>query len=214
MNRKSNSNEYELLQRRIETLKENFGFHQSSLIMQNPAEELTPKHEDMLRGLILLCHAEFENYFESVAIKLIDNAELVFNNSDITDNNLISLSKKAINELREIIKGNNGIKKDSIKKMFTPLGYSISDDFDGLLITDLDSFGTKRGAIAHTSTIGTNRQLDKMSTMSTIRKILDAIEDFENVIKSKAPLFFETPISELDLDTNSNESTLEVSLNS
>ena len=36
---------------------------------------ITSLQADRLRGLRLLCHAEFEDYFESVALRLLNAAE-------------------------------------------------------------------------------------------------------------------------------------------
>lgn len=68
MSGQKKSKEYKYLERRISQIEKNFKFNQS-------INGITSLQADRLRGLRLLCHAEFEDYFESVALRMLDVAE-------------------------------------------------------------------------------------------------------------------------------------------
>lgn len=78
------STEYKYLERRIQQLENNFDFKQS-------INGITKRQSDRLKGLRLLCHAEFEDYFESVALKLLVLAEKKWFNKRIANYHLASL---------------------------------------------------------------------------------------------------------------------------
>ena len=187
------SKEYKYLKRRILQIEKNFKFKQS-------INGITSLQEDRLRGLRLLCHAEFEDYFESVALKLLELAEKKWLERKIANYNLASLfiwhdkigknetieskARMIIAKFRKEINSNHGIKEDNIKKLFGPLGYKI-DDFDASFISTLSSFGALRGETAHTSANKTQQSLDQNTEITRINSILLGIEEFENVLNSK-----------------------------
>lgn len=184
--------EYKYLKRRIEQLKKHFNFVQS-------INGITKLQSDRLKGLRLLCHAEFEDYFESVAIQLLEKAEEKWNRQHIANYNFASLLvhhekiekmhdvetkvNKIIIDYRQLIRENHGIKEHNIKKMYEPLGYNISD-FDSIFLATLSSYGELRGEIAHSSVKHTQQSFDKNDEYDKIDKILEGILQFEDVIRS------------------------------
>ena len=64
MSGQKKSKEYKYLERRIYQIEKNFKFNQS-------INGITSLQADRLRGLRLLCHAKFEDYFESVALRIL-----------------------------------------------------------------------------------------------------------------------------------------------
>lgn len=90
---------------------------------------------------------------------------------------------KIVADYRNDVKNNHGIKEDNIKKLFQPLGYRI-DNFDALFLSTLESYGEKRGEIAHMSIKHTQQLLNKNDEYNKIEEILMGIVDFEQVIKS------------------------------
>ena len=186
------STECKYLERRIRQLERNFDFRQS-------INGITKKQSDRLKGLRLLCHAEFEDYFESVALKLLGVAEKKWVNQRIANYNLASLLvchekiekrddiqtkvHKIIIDYRQLIRDNHGIKEKNIKKMYEPLGYSIND-FDTVFLATLSSYGELRGEIAHSSIKHTQQSFDKYDELDKINKILKGIMQFEEVIHS------------------------------
>lgn len=193
MSEQKKSKEYKYLEKRIAQIKKNFKFQQS-------INGITNLQEDRLRGLILLCHAEFEDYFESVALSLLKIAEEKWNNKKIANYNLAALfmwhekftksetcETKAgmiIADFKKEVKNNNGIKEDNIRKLFGPLGYRI-DEFDATFISTLSSFGSTRGETAHTSAKKAQQSLDQSTEISRIDNLLSCISQFETVIFSK-----------------------------
>lgn len=190
MGEQRKSKEYKYLERRINQIKRNFKFSQS-------INGITSLQEDRLRGLILLCHAEIEDYFESIALRLLEIAERKWNNKKVANYNLASLfmwhekfgkntssetkSNKIINDYKFEVQHNHGIKEDNIKKLFIPLGYNI-DDFDAIFLSTLSSFGVARGVTAHTSAKKAQQSLDQNSELNRIDRLLEGIIEFEGVI--------------------------------
>lgn len=193
MSEQKKSKEYKHLEKRISQIEKNFKFNQS-------INGITNLQADRLRGLRLLCHAELEDYFESVALKLLTIAEKKWIEKKIANYNLSSLfiwhdridkndtndtkASMIIADYRKEIKSNHGIKEENIKKLFGPLGYKI-DDFDATFISTLSSFGALRGETAHTSANKTQQPLDQNTELNRIRDLLSGIEDFEDVLNSK-----------------------------
>ena len=175
MNEQMKSNEYKYLERRIAQIEKNFKFKQS-------INGITALQADRLRGLRLLCHAEFEDYFESVALRLLNVAESGWLTEKVANYNLASLfiwhekilkketyetkARMIIADFRKQINENHGIKEDNI-------------------ISSLDSFGVLRGETAHTSAKKTQQPLDQNTELTRIKDLLLGIQDFEQIIDSK-----------------------------
>lgn len=183
-----------LLEKRINNLKNSFSFKQG-------AHGPTNKQQDKLRGFVLLCHAEIEDYLESIASLLLDNAYKLwlrkrlanftltsfllrfkkeFDHTLTIDNEIYQLKKLYLEEISR----NHGIKQDNIRKMFKPLGYKIND-FSSALIAELDSLGASRGEIAHVASYRAQTLLDKETIYSKIERIISELEIFENKILEK-----------------------------
>ena len=193
MSEQKRSKEYKHLEKRISQIEKNFKFNQS-------INGITNLQADRLRGLRLLCHAELEDYFESVALKLLTKAEKRWVEKKIANYNLSSLfiwhdkidkndtndtkARMIIADYRKEIKSNHGIKEDNIKKLFGPLGYR-TDDFDSAFISTLSSFGALRGETAHMSANKTQQPLDQNTELKRIKDLLKGIADFEDVLNSK-----------------------------
>ncbi|MDK2965004.1 HEPN domain-containing protein [Lacrimispora sp.] len=193
MSEQKKSREYKYLNKRIAQIEKNFKFQQS-------INGITNLQADRLRGLRLLCHAEFEDYFESIALRLLCTAERKWTQKKSANYNLAALfmwhakidkndtyetkANMIIADFRKEIKGNHGIKEDNIKKLFVPLGYKI-DEFDATFISTLSSFGILRGETAHTSANKTQQPLDQITELNRIDNLLESIMDFEEVIFSK-----------------------------
>lgn len=192
MSQGKKTREYQYLKRRIRELERHFDFNQS-------INGITKLQSDRLRGLRLLCHAEFEDYFESIALKLLERGVKKWERRQVANYNLASLLiehnrieingsietklYKIVADYRNIVKNNHGIKGDNIKKLYQPLGYR-TEDFDALFLSTLESYGKERGEIAHMSIKHTQQLLDKNDEYNKIEEILMGIVDFEQVIKS------------------------------
>lgn len=187
------SSRHDELSIRIKKLKSVFDFKQS-------IRGITKNQEDKLRSLILLAHAEFEDYFESLALKLISDSESIWRTTHHADYYLASLfitSEKIqknetietkatylIKKYRELVEHNNGLTEEYIMHLFKPLGFD-STVFEQDYLAVLTAFGKQRGALAHTAAIRTQQQLDKQTEYERIDRVLEGIIEFENALNSK-----------------------------
>ena len=188
---------YEFLSQRINEIIENFAFK------NDPLEPPSEKEEDLIRAMIVLCHAEFEDYLEGLASRIIEHGKLMCIKQGVANRNIASLflnSDKFKNDpkLREmdirsyamkqiadfaksIQEGNHGIKSKNIENMYIPLGFSLND-FSQDFLNELDQFGYDRGKIAHLSRNKTREILDYNNEKSKILHILAEIDNFEKII--------------------------------
>lgn len=60
------------------------------------------------------------------------------------------LLNKVASDHDRVIKNNNGIRAEDLKKLFDPLGIPLTE-IDPVLVFSLDDFGKKRGTVAHGS---------------------------------------------------------------
>lgn len=67
MDKKKFSKQFNQLQVRINTIKKHFNFSPGM-------DGLTYLQSDKIRGMLLLCHAEFEAHIENLALLLVDDA--------------------------------------------------------------------------------------------------------------------------------------------
>lgn len=189
---------YNKLKQRIITIKKHFDFSPG-------INGLTSLQNDKVRSVLLLCHAEIESYIEYLALDLIDDARVKWRKNHVANYNLASLfiasvkieatqsaltkSEKMIADyIQSVQTSNHGVKEHNIKSLFGPLGYDI-DDFDSSFISTLNTFGSDRGRIAHTSAKQTSSMYDKETEYNRIDDIIKGLEDFQNVLLSKANAF-------------------------
>lgn len=129
------------------------GVNLQSLLPPDPLTHNDSKSQDIIKAYILLCHAEFEQYFESIV-----QSGLTMIESQIDSISLYNTKQKdalhySCNSSKSIIENNNGIKWSNIKKMFPIIGFDISA-IDDIYTTKLNEFGNKRGLVAHNGSTG------------------------------------------------------------
>lgn len=187
---------YIMLKKRINSLETQFN-------VESVNGDLSSEQQDLVRAFRLLCHAEIENYIEDLALMLLDKGVKTWNQNNSANYNIASLfinsnkiekekissiqekSNKLFQDYRNIVKHNNGIKEENIKKLFGPLGYGI-DDFDSVFISNLTSFGTLRGKTAHT---GAGSQIQQALNFEDekikVNHIIEGLKTFEETLYSK-----------------------------
>lgn len=196
MERKIFEVKYHQLTVRIDKIKEHFDF-------QPGINGLTPLQNDKIRGMLLLCHAEFESYIEGLALLLVNDAKEKWDRTHRANYNLSSLlvsstidakqtvetkvNKMVVDYKNQITKNNHGIKEHNIKDIFEPLGYCM-DDFDNVFIATLDSFGHDRGEVAHSSA-KTSTMYDKATEINRIDGIVRDFHDFQDALLLKSSQF-------------------------
>ncbi|WPB80535.1 HEPN domain-containing protein [Archangium violaceum] len=154
-------------------------------------------------AFVVLSHAAFEEYFESIALWVLDQSVDAWKNgrqtksvstlllhlgtrSDIKEGTPPSRSFDRIKEELEKIKGkfshqisekNHGMAQKYLMKIFYPLAIDITDD--PALLSSLDAFAKQRGAAAHKTAQGLNRQLSPQDTRIYVNDCLKLAEDMQ-----------------------------------
>lgn len=184
---------YIYLKNRIESIADTF----NALIPNDPLEQAGDEQQNLIKSYILLCHAEFEKYFEDLCLEIIRAAKTTFDTSNKTTIPLLCLSlmmkkdfnkessaKERLNKLysnyHALIKNNNGIKKNDIINMLNPICLFV-EEIPDLYLEKLDRFGKKRGDIAHNSQSSMQYRYNFRSEIADITIILD--ETLEQIDK-------------------------------
>lgn len=137
------TNEYSNLKERIEEIGNNF----QTIIDTDPIKQAEQKNQDFIRAYILLCHAEFEKYFESIVKLLYNKLNSTIGSGSFSEQELVTLNK-VIENSANITKTNNGIKISNLKKMLEPTGFDTST-IDPVYESKIGTFAGKRCEIAH-----------------------------------------------------------------
>ncbi|MFD2608555.1 HEPN domain-containing protein [Deinococcus taklimakanensis] len=127
----------------------------------------------LIRAYYILCHAEFENFFEECATLKVNSVlrdysrngkphmlllSLTFafikSDEDVLDAKRSSNMPRLLNVMRtkyqkNILETNNGIKENNLVDIYSPLGVDIYQLLDATIIGDFNSLGVKRGDFAH-----------------------------------------------------------------
>jgi len=162
--------------------------------------ELEPLNDcdyDQIRAYIALCHAEFESYLEQHATDVVDKALLLWTNGrkptlplialfahfehiEKNDNTTQKIHMITSRFKRGVIKQNNGIKSENIRKLFVPIGVDF-DEIDSAWTSTLDSYGAKRGETVHMSA-KVQQPLDISTVLADTEIVKNGIKDFELLI--------------------------------
>lgn len=184
------TNHYETLLRSLDGMK--------PLVQRvNPLTCETPLQTLKVRSYILLSHAALEEYLEDlckdVALqavekfkesKKITNALLGLVASGLLDEISVGKAKRkakqdlfhdiemfaseALTQFHTVIKNNNGIKRANQLSLLLPIGID-PETTDSATLAALDSYGTKRGDVAHKA------KITKVHTLSEIDSELNSI---------------------------------------
>lgn len=161
-----NSRRFNKLVRRIEYLEN------SMLPASKINGNYTRKEQDLIRGFVVLVHAEVESYLEDRASAKIKSelskwrndrkrsncikAAMAFLSNEINflnDTNKKSLEHRVVrvvNHYLGLIQKNNGIKKKNVYALLLPIGLEV-ENIDPLWLEEMNSFGAFRGEIVHTT---------------------------------------------------------------
>ncbi len=190
--------EYEYLESRIQSITKTF----EEVLPSDQLNQTDDKYQNLIKSYILLCHAEYEKYFEDLCLTIISNAKAKFDASGETSAPLLCLSlmmkkefknnesaRERLNNLysnyHTLIKANHGIKKSNIEEMLNPVSL-IVESLSDVYLGSMDTFGKKRGEIAHNDSNALktlyNFQVEKS-------KILDILNDTLEQIDNKAETY-------------------------
>ena len=171
----------------------------------NPLFCNTKLDELKVKSYILLSHAAIEQYLEDLSFDVALNARNLFvKNGYITKcliglissgildevsdgkgkkkisgnvfRNLDQFSSIAYSKYLEVIEGNHGIKKSNLMDLFLPLGVN-PEIVDISTVAILESFGQKRGDIAHKAKISKTHTLSEID--SDLKQIVEGLRNFD-----------------------------------
>lgn len=166
------------------------------------ADSPSPNNQNKLRAFQVLSHAELEDYLEFIAQECFDYATdifksqtklhpillniVLFSGVSFSGNKNMSPVKemmgRVIANFQSTINSNNGVREDNILKLFVPLGMT-PDCFDSTWLATIDSFGQKRGSIAHKSSAIT-KALYKPDVLNNIKIILQGVKSLDKKVGS------------------------------
>jgi hypothetical protein len=161
---------YERLDRRLRLLSRRF------LPKPRPLGNYSSGEEDYIRSFIVLTHAEIEAYIENLTEYLW---EALFEEmaKHSPSKRLIA---KHVNSLfdgtQKIIKENHGLKASNLKQLLGPFGFGSFEfsSIDPAFLSQLSSFGTLRGGVAHRASvqqIGIKKSLDSVRVKKQVSDI-------------------------------------------
>lgn len=203
---------YKLLLRRSKLLRGRFLPKSASL-----TGDYSPRQLDRAAAYLVLTHAEIEAYFEDMVSHVVASTETVwktsrkvtaplismvtyfegerkgppatFDKKQFKDRNLNELIHKAISQHKARIKANHGIREKNLCDLLFPIGFGHSD-LSTTLTASLDSFGSRRGDLAHQSLAGNPiiASLDPLVEAANVEQIVHEIETVDEVFRTLGKL--------------------------
>lgn len=163
---------------------------------------------EKVRAYKVLVHAEMEFYFEEIALIIAKKAYAKWckyrkastplmaivayysgtfpslpqtHTGNRSDEDIDWRINKAYTEYNSLVRNNNGIKEKDILSIFLPIGV-ISTDIDEDLLIRLNSFGTERGQIVHSTRA--NQPADPHDALDDIENIMTLIDSFDEFLRN------------------------------
>jgi len=99
------------------------------------------------------------------------------------DDSINEIIERAVQQYRDIVEENNGIKTQNLKRLLMPLGIALSD-LDQTWLNNMNSFGGRRGFIAHTSRLGITNPPDPKTERDAVDMLIDGLNDLDNQINN------------------------------
>jgi len=164
----------------------------------NPIGRYSRREYDLARAYVVLAHAELEAYIEDRVTEIAQHAQSVWQargrHSRVIKNICISHNMRAnqpwlpftrdsrkitsaLQSYKALVESNHGIKEVNLLKLVFPLGIQYQS-LDAALIDDLDTFGSFRGSIAHSS-IKTQQPIDIEGQYKKVQSIIKRLKVFD-----------------------------------
>jgi len=93
--------------------------------------------------------------------------------------------EKAQGVWRNVHRKNHGVKEENVLALLLPLGVH-ADQLDPTLLADLSSFGTARGEVAHTSTVGIAKWADPKDELDRASALVASLLGLDEVLNDAA----------------------------
>lgn len=81
----------------------------------------------------------------------------------------------------QVYKRNNGIKEANVLGVLLPLGID-GNDIDNTMLADLTSFGGRRGAVVHSSSVGVTKYADPKSEFDQSQQLVRALVNIDDLV--------------------------------
>ncbi len=150
--------------------------------------------EDVSRDVVTSAISQWKNNGKpsSILIALLASYHSSWHVSDeVSNEEIMKIAKSrknikdSVSEVIELaqtqyvtrLKNNHGIKDNNFKMLILPTGICI-DDLDSTWLTNLDSFGAKRGEVAHKSKMATE-QINPQDEYNLVSGLLRGLEDLD-----------------------------------
>jgi hypothetical protein len=168
----------------------------------------TEREKNLVRGYLLLAHAEIESYFEEIANNVVLSAHSKWEKTKKPSHIITSLiaylgcksqevpesindTSRALIEKRvkesldlyvKYLKQNHGIKQKNILRILLPLGIPLNE-IDSAWLLEMDTFGDDRGEIAHHS-IKVQKIIDPSTEQKRVERVLVEIKKIDSLVIS------------------------------
>lgn len=129
---------------------------------------------DLLICFLCCYHSNWEYDDESSSENTITKTKVKDKAEEIIDFAMIQYNR--------IIQENHGLKVKNIKQLFIPIGIRMND-LDPLWLTEMDQFGERRGAVAHT-TVSMHQVIDPRSEYQTVQTLLVGLKRLDELVFS------------------------------
>jgi hypothetical protein len=178
--------------RRFKTLWRRLLEIEKLLPATKPLGNYTQLEQDGVRAYRVLCHAEFEAFFEDWSLRILNRAHANYLRTSRSNKVIRCLVHScsprwtfsngdrithAVADFKETVKKNHGLKEGNLCKLFLPLGI-VESSFDQAWILLLNDLGLRRGTTAHTSGAVANT-IDPVTELTTIRQVLAGAQTFD-----------------------------------
>ncbi|MGH8604987.1 MAG: hypothetical protein ACREXR_20040 [Gammaproteobacteria bacterium] len=188
------SQRYRDLRRRIAVLKRR-------LPQASPIGFYSPRQIDATLSFRLLSHAELEACIEDLAATALNSAYVAYQFNLKIDSVLLSLAahyggfklsggfgrdgtdrvlRDAVTSHSRVIRTNHGVRERTLVKLLAPLGVK-AGDLDPKWVADIDSFGSRRGATAHSS-VGALAIPDPVQERKDVTALVDGLAGVDKLL--------------------------------
>ncbi len=162
----------------------------------------------MVRAFVVLAHAEIEHFLEDLASDVLDivkarwdtnhtagrclSALLMYNDKRVSlpekltkqdpRDTFEEVVKHAIKHHRDYVKSHNhGLKEANVLHLYLPIGV-LENDLDPVWLANMNTFGAKRGMVAHTSARRVKSPIDPQNARSMVATVMSGVELVEPTI--------------------------------
>lgn len=195
--------------RRYSTLSGRIGALEKRLLpTPSPTGSYSPKQYDLVRAFVVLAHAEVEYFLEDLANHVLDkvksrwdatksagrclSALMMYNDKRLslpsnlgrqnTADTFDEVAKAAIKKHRDyVIQQNHGVKEANILRLYLPMGV-LETDLDPVWLAAMNTFGTQRGVVAHTSARRLSSPIDPVAASQMVANVLSGLQQVEPTV--------------------------------